>query len=108
MNLDGTWKVKTTSGPKWFRRLDMLRDKKVISKSSGYNIAAFLIKWGKFDISEEGAEMVLTYRNGKIVDRIRIIDDNTMEGWFYLRGKRVGEFTMTRITGKSIQEDQNV
>lgn len=94
MNLDGTWKVKVVSGPLWFRAMNLLRDGKVIDGDTGYNIARGF-KWGPFTITREGDRFVFTYSDSPIVDNVYVLKDELI-GFFYLKGKYIGWFKMTR------------
>lgn len=96
--LDGTWKVKVTSGPKWFRGLNILRDKKYILDQSGCNYIAG-IAWGTFEIffDVDKLEYTFTYNKYPIVDILNPISDNVLSGKFYYKDKLIGDFKMTRI-----------
>ena len=99
--IDGKWEVGVTSGPMWFRSLK--GNVKTISDTSGYNrMRCFLwgIRWGPFDIEWDPkcGWWVFTYRNGKIVDKVQFVNSNKLKGLFYLSGKLIGEFTMTRMS----------
>ena len=95
MNLTGTWKVKVTSGPVWFRAMNLIGDKKIIDKNSGYNVAAG-IKWGKFQITQDGRQYILTYTEQPIVDRVKFVGGR-LAGSFTLNDKYIGEFEMKEV-----------
>ncbi len=102
MNIDGEWRIRVTSGPWWFRWLNWLRDVKIIYSDRGHNFA-WGVKCGKFKVLEtpllpgKPGEIVLTYDNGKIVDRVYYITENELIGEFYWKTKFVGKFQMFRI-----------
>jgi len=78
--------------------MNLLRDKKVITGSTGYNVLRPGLIWGEFTITRDGAEIVLTYDKMPIVDRmIRVDDDDHLKGQFYLQDKFVGDFEMARV-----------
>ena len=95
MDLTGTWKVSVEDGPRWFRALNLLRDRKIITCDTGYNIARGF-KWGRFTITRENDRFVFTYSGSPIVDSVYVLNDKLI-GFFYLKGKYVGQFKMTRI-----------
>lgn len=104
MNLDGKWKVIGLTGI--LRKL--FGNIKYIKGCRGFN-RLFGIKWGLFtilcegqEITEdqefcEGQEIVFEYDDGKIVDRLTVVDDNKLTGEIYLDGEYVGRFNMKRI-----------
>lgn len=93
-NLDGKWRVEGKTGG----LQALIGDIKYIDGTEGYN-RLFGFKWGVFDIvwDEDLGRHIFTYRNGKIVDKVRFVNSDKLIGFFYLRGKRIGNFTMTRI-----------
>lgn len=84
-SLDGKWKVEGN----WLAPGDV----KHIKGNFGYN-RWFGIKWGKFDIEENK----FIYRNGKVIDEVRFINSDKLEGEFFLDDEFIGNFTMTRIS----------
>ena len=96
MNLDGTWKVKTKSGPLWFRALDLLGDVKVISGNAGYNKARGVV-WGPFEIFTIKSLIVFRYTTQPIVDKVKFTGNDRLFGGFYYKGKYIGNFEMVRI-----------
>ena len=96
MNLEGTWRVKVTSGPRWFRMLNLLRDRKIIYNSRGHNVA-WRKKWGKFTVTEVDDEFILKYINQPIVGKLRDINEDELSGEFYYKEKLIGNFSMLRI-----------
>lgn len=99
MNLDGTWRVKVISGPLWFRALNLIRDRKIIRGSLGYNIASGFT-WGKFTISYRNTEIVLKYIEQPIIDKLRVVDKDKLSGKFFWKDNYVGDFEMTRRKGE--------
>lgn len=99
MNLDGKWRVRVTSGPWWFRLLNVTGNVKHIITTgvftSGYNVARG-IRWGQFVVSQDDG-ITLTYTERPIVDKLLVIDENNLAGEFFYNGKFVGNFTMERL-----------
>lgn len=104
-DLTGTWKVTVTSGPAWFKSLNLVRDKKIITGAKGHNVAAGVWSWGSFVVIPIG-EMVGVYSNYSyilrytdlpIIDRVCAVDENKLSGRFYYGGKLVGTFVMDRV-----------
>lgn len=95
MRIDGTWRVKVTSGPLWFRALNLIRDKKIIKGNSGYNVASGFT-WGIFTVEYLNTEIVLTYTDQPIIDRARFVGKDELSGKFYWRNDYIGNFKMER------------
>ena len=93
--IDGTWKVRVTSGPWWFRALKLNR--KRIEDGRGYNIIAGCWEWGVFVVAEYRDEIVLKYTDLSIIDRVHYVQADKLIGRFYKKGKYIGDFTMERI-----------
>lgn len=95
-DLEGEWAIETISGPWWF--MGLKGDVKTIEGGKGYN-TIWGFKWGKFVICKDKNNpeiIILTYLREPIVDKIRFIDENSLTGDFYWRGREVGKFKMTR------------
>ncbi len=91
-NRDGKWRVKGKSGPVRF----LWGNIKHIKGKIGFNRWVG-IKWGLFEIQEGKDFYKFIYLNGKIVDDVYFVNDNTLQGKFFLNGEFIGKFTMERI-----------
>ena len=92
MNLDGKWKVTGKSGI----LQHLFGNIKYIKGCVGYN-RLFDIKWGRFITTREDGEIVFTYDNGRVIDRLFAVGNDELLGRFYLGGKFIGPFAMERI-----------
>lgn len=98
MNLDGTWKVKVTSGPRWFRLLNLIRNKKIISGDIGHNIGAGAVRWGHFKIVDRHKYTYnFEYKDLPIVDIVWAVSTDLLFGNFYWKKKLIGNFKMERM-----------
>lgn len=110
--INGEWKVKCTSGPLWFRALNIIGDVKHIKDGRGYNTA--LIKWGGFTVEKNvrfdgfNFPYLFRYDDGSIIDGVWHGCAGQLVGRFYQNKSgefwHIGRFVMARITTRCTTE----
>ena len=98
INIDGAWDVKVTHGPRWFRLLNLIRDRKYIDSDCGINAAGIVGEWGVFRVEKTGRlTFTLTYLDSPIVDKVWIVSHELLLGKFYWKDRLVGDFKMEKV-----------
>ena len=97
-DLQGEWLV-TALG--MATPMNLLGDHKHISGTSGFNLVGD-IKWGYFNVEEDGEELVLNYDTGgnssilcRVIDRVSR-DGDGWAGTLFLDGRAMFDFRLDR------------
>lgn len=91
---NGEYKVKMLNGVMML--LNIFGDRKIIKGTRGHNVCMG-IKWGQFDVQEKDGYIELIYEKGKIIDKIKRVNNGLYSGEFYWRGRFLGHFELRKV-----------